>query len=107
MIAVIFEVRIRKGRESSYFDHAARLARLLTGIDGFISVERFASLAEEGKYLSLSFWRDEQSVDNWRGLAEHRAAQSAGRSALFEDYSITVAGVSRRYGLRDRAEAPA
>lgn len=107
MIAVIFEVRIKPGRQDRYFSEAARLAPLLEGVEGFISVERFASLSEDGKYLSLSYWRDEQSVKRWRELAEHKAAQGYGRNELFDDYSITVGAVVRRYGMDDRAGAPA
>lgn len=107
MIAVIFEVEPRDGGAEAYLGIAAELRPLLDGIDGFISVERFESLAAPGKYLSLSFWRDEQAVAAWRNLADHRRAQTAGRTGLFRNYRLRIAHVVRDYGLARRKEAPA
>jgi heme-degrading monooxygenase HmoA len=107
MIAVIFEVWPRPERRHEYLDLAAALRRDLEAIDGFVSVERFESLSEPGKLLSLSFWRDEEAVAAWRNLAAHRAAQSNGRGGIFADYRLRVAGVIRAYGMIDRAAAPA
>ncbi len=106
MHVVIFEVWPKPGRKDDYLDIAAALRPELEKIDGFVSIERFASLSEEGKVLSLSFWRDEQAVIRWREHAEHRAAQNRGRHELFADYRIRVAAVARDYGLNERAEAP-
>ena len=107
MIAVLFEVRPKPEGRRDYLDLAARLRSELEGIDGFLSVERFQSLTDEGKLLSLSFWRDEAAVQAWRRHAAHRAAQAAGRSGLFADYRLRVAQVLRDYGPEDRAGAPA
>lgn len=107
MIAVIFEVEPAEGRAGDYLDTAASLRPLLENIDGFVSIERFESLAQPGRYLSLSFWRDEQAVAQWRNTAEHRAAQSAGRASILRDYRLRVAEVVRDYGITERAEAPA
>lgn len=106
MIAVIFEVLPREGLRADYLATAARLAPLLDGVDGFLSIERFESLSRPGKILSLSFWRDEAAVAAWRGLGEHRTAQSEGRSRIFEDYRLRIAGVVRDYGMFDRDQAP-
>ncbi|QBK04737.1 antibiotic biosynthesis monooxygenase [Hylemonella gracilis] len=106
MIAVLFELEAKPGAEAAYFDTAAQLRPLLEGIDGFLSVERFQSLSRPGRYLSLSFWRDEDAVRAWRQQTPHRAAQQAGRSELFADYRLRVAAVLRDYGLRDRDNAP-
>ena len=106
MIAVIFEVWPHEARRDAYFDLAAGLKPLLETIDGFISVERFESLTEPGKYLSLSIWRDEAAVKAWRETMEHQSAQSAGRSAIFNDYRLRVATVIRDYGLTERKQAP-
>ena len=106
MIAVIFELEPKPGQDQAYFATAADLAPRLAEIDGFISVERFQSLASPGKFLSLSFWRDEAAVAAWRGQSPHRAAQSAGRHAIFADYRLRVAAVLRDYGLDQRAEVP-
>jgi heme-degrading monooxygenase HmoA len=106
MIAVIFEVRPRAGRGAAYLDMAAALRPALAAMDGFISIERFESLSEPGKMLSLSFWRDETAVRQWREHAEHRTAQRAGREILFEDYRLRIATVVRDYGMNDRGLAP-
>ncbi|GAB4179896.1 MAG: antibiotic biosynthesis monooxygenase [Thalassobaculales bacterium] len=107
MIAVIFEVWPAEASRQHYLDTAAALRSELEGMDGFISVERFDSLTEPGKLLSLSFWRDEAAVAAWRSRERHRAAQAAGRAGVFRDYRLRVAAVLRDYGLADRAEAPA
>ncbi len=106
MIAVIFEVWPGDGRREEYLDIAAELRPLLDGIDGFLSIERFESLAEPGKILSLSFWRDEEAVAAWRQMSAHRAAQTRGRAGIFADYRLRIAGVVRDYGMRSREEAP-
>ena len=106
MIAVIFEVWPAEGRAGEYFDAAAALKVDLERIEGFISVERFESLVTKGKYLSLSFWRDEEAVQSWRNLDEHRKAQKNGRAGVFADYRLRVASVLRDYGLRHRDGAP-
>lgn len=106
MIAVIFEVWPAEGRRQEYLDIAASLRPLLAGIDGFLSIERFESLSEPGKLLSLSFWRDEDAVKAWRNVEAHRMAQAAGRDGIFSDYRLRIAGVIRDYGLAERAEAP-
>ncbi len=106
MLAVIFEVSPAPGRREEYLDLAAQLRPELEKIDGFISVERFASLTNENKILSLSFWRDEEAVRRWRNLAGHRDAQARGRSGVFADYRLRIASVVRDYGMTDRAEAP-
>lgn len=106
MIAVIFESTPKPGRTPDYLDLAATLRPLLENIDGFISIERFESLTQPGKILSLSFWRDEKAVEAWRRQGEHRAAQRRGREEIFADYRLRVAGVLRDYGMFERAEVP-
>lgn len=106
MIAVIFEVWPTDGRSSEYFDLAASLREDLAKIDGFVSIERFESLTTKGKYLSLSFWRDDEAVSAWRNLERHRKAQSMGRGGVFADYRLRVASVVRDYGMQDRSDAP-
>ena len=106
MIAVLFEAWSAEHQESRYLDLAAALRPELDGIDGFVSIERFASLSEPGKLLSVSFWRDEAAVATWRNHASHRRVQAVGRAGVFRDYRLRIAGVIRDYGLNDRAEAP-
>ena len=102
MVIVVFEVTVKAGRDEDYFTLAARLREELEKVDGFVSVERFKSLVEDGKYLSLSTWRDEAAVTAWREHAGHRVAQSRGKDDLFADFRIRVAEVSRDYTLADR-----
>lgn len=106
MIAVIFEVEPRQDRRQHYLDIAAELRPLLDEIDGFVSIERFESLTTPGRILSLSFWRDEQAVREWRNVEAHRRAQAAGRSEVFSDYRLRVAAVIRDYGMDHRGEVP-
>lgn len=106
MIAVIFEVWPADGEQAHYLEIAAGLRPLLDDVDGFISVERFESIAEPGKLLSLSFWRDEEAVAAWRATEQHRAAQALGRESVFRDYHLRIAHVLRDYGKMERAEAP-
>ncbi|WP_293760540.1 antibiotic biosynthesis monooxygenase [uncultured Aquitalea sp.] len=106
MIAVIFEVEPAAGAEAAYLDEAAMLRPALERMDGFISVERFQSLSQPGKLLSLSFWRDEAAVAVWRQHSAHRQAQQLGRAGVFAAYRLRVAAVLRDYGLEARDEAP-
>lgn len=106
MIAVIFEVLPHADQRQAYLDTAAALRPHLEQIDGFLSIERFESLSQPGKVLSLSFWRDEAAIQQWRTLEVHRQAQSTGREHVFADYRLRVAQVLRDYGLREREQAP-
>jgi heme-degrading monooxygenase HmoA len=106
MVVVIFEVSPARGRRQDYLDLAAKLRPELERIDGFISIERFASLSDENKILSLSCWRDDDAVRRWRTQADHRQAQIQGRSGIFAGYRLRVASVVRDYGMTDREEAP-
>ena len=106
MIAVIFEVWPAEGKAAEYFEMAAALKAVLEKTDGFVSIERFESLATPGKFLSLSFWRDEEAVRAWRNLEGHRIAQAKGRTSVFADYRLRVACVLRDYGMTERGQAP-
>ncbi|KPN63593.1 Heme-degrading monooxygenase HmoA [Aliiroseovarius crassostreae] len=106
MIAVIFEVEPAEGRKGDYLDIAAEMRPLLDDIEGFISVERFQSLADPRKILSLSFFEDEEAIARWRNLNAHRGAQTKGRGGVFDGYRLRIASVIRDYGMFDRAQAP-
>ncbi len=106
MIAVIFEVYPAEGHKQEYLNIARGLLPRLNNIDGFISIERFESLYTPGKILSLSFWRDEEAVKQWRNTEEHRRAQEQGRQEVFRDYRLRVVSVIRDYGMSDRVQAP-
>ena len=107
MIAVIFEVWPKDEHKQEYLDIAADLRPQLDKIEGFIFIERFESLSEPGKILSLSFWRDEKAVEEWRRLESHRVAQAKGRATIFKDYRLRVAAVIRDYGMFNREQVPA
>ena len=107
MIAVLFEVWPAPGRQSRYLELAMALRPELDRIDGFLAIERFESLAEPGKLLSLSFWRDEATIAAWRNSVSHRATQSEGRQGVFSDYRLRISNIVRDYGMTNRAQAPA
>jgi heme-degrading monooxygenase HmoA len=107
MIAVIFEVTPAPGRKDDYLDIAAEMRPMVDAVEGFISVERFQSLTNPDKILSLSFFEDEAAIERWRQLPAHRGAQTAGRGGVFSDYHLRIAHVIRDYGMFDRDEAPA
>lgn len=106
MIAVIFEAWPAEDRTDDYLDLAAALLPSLQRLDGFISIERFESLSEPGKLLSLSFFRDEEAVARWRNLPGHRRTQALGREGVFTDYRLRIADVQRDYGMTRREQAP-
>lgn len=105
MIAVIFEVVPEQGKFDEYMSIAGALKVELEKVDGFISVERFESVSQKGKYVSISFWQDEEAW-TWRTRETHRMAQLKGRKEIFADYRLRIAEVVRDYTLRDRGEAP-
>ncbi|MHB1101936.1 MAG: antibiotic biosynthesis monooxygenase family protein [Devosia sp.] len=107
MIAVIFEAEPPPDRSGQYLELATQLLPALNEVEGFISVERFTSLSQPGKLLSLSFWRDEEAVRQWRESEDHRQAQKAGRDGVFTNYRLRVACIVRDYGLKARDQAPA
>lgn len=106
MIAVIFEALPNEGKYNDYFDLASQLKPELLQIQGFISIERFQSINDPDKLLSLSFWKDEDSVDQWRKVELHRHAQKEGRQFIFKDYRLRVANVIRDYSMTNRKQAP-
>jgi len=106
MIAVIFEVMPHPDKKDAYLEMAAKMKAEVQNIDGFISVERFQSLMDPNKLLSLSYWRDEAALDEWRRLSAHRGAQKMGREVMFDDYRLRVVSVMRDYGMTDREQAP-
>jgi heme-degrading monooxygenase HmoA len=107
MVSVIFEVRPHPEHKAGYLNWAAELKSELLKMDGFISIERFQSLTDPDKLLSLQFWRDDACLTAWRNLEAHRAAQGAGRKTMFKEYRLRIAEVTRDYGLNERDEAPA
>lgn len=106
MIAVIFEFTPAEGRFPEYMQLVDTLREDLAKADGFISLERFESITNKGKFVSLQFWRDEDSVRKWRNLQKHREAQKQGRARIFKSYRLRIASVLRDYEMDQRAEAP-
>ena len=99
MIMVIFEVVINPDRNDRYFELAETLRKELEVTDGFISIERFHSLSDKNKYVSLSFWRDRDAVETWYQKPDHKDAQKEGREGIFLDYRIRVGDVFRDYDM--------
>ena len=106
MIAVIFEFTPREGRFADYKALAEGLADDVRNAEGFISIERFESISQKGKFVSLSFWRDEEAVRKWRNLQKHREAQKQGRGSIFQSYRLRVAHVLRDYTMDERRQVP-
>ena len=106
MVAVLFEAFPAKGKWDEYMDIAAKLRPELNQIEGFISIERFQSIHNPQKVMSLSFWKDEESIRQWRNIELHRIAQKEGRSSIFDNYRLRVATVQRDYGMTEREQAP-
>jgi len=106
MIAVIFESWPRPGRGDTYLEMGQRMMSLVEGFDGFISIERFESVVQPGKFVALSFWRDEAAVEAWRNCFEHRQVQGRSRETVFDDYRLRIASVTRDYSMKDRTQAP-
>ena len=106
MIAVIFEFTPAEGRFPDYMAIVDTLREDLARADGFISLERFESITNKGKFVSLQFWRDEESVRKWRNLQKHREAQKQGRGGIFKSYRLRIASVLRDYTMDERAQAP-
>lgn len=106
MIAVIFEFTPVEGRFADYKALAEGLADDVRNSDGFLSIERFESISNKGKFVSLSFWRDEEAVRKWRNLQQHREAQKKGRGGIFQSYRLRVASVIRDYGMDERTQVP-
>lgn len=106
MIAVIFEFTAAEGRFADYKALAEGLGEEVRKFDGFISIERFQSISDPQRFVSLSFWRDEEAVRNWRNLQKHREAQGKGRGGIFSAYRLRVCNVIRDYGMQERGEAP-
>lgn len=105
-IAVIFEVVPADGQKQEYLDIATKLKPELEKIKGFISIERFQSIYNPEKILSLSFWENEEAIKEWRNLETHRYAQTKGRKSIFKDYRIRIAQMVRDYGMFERDETP-
>ena len=106
MIAVIFEFTPAEGRFADYKVLAEGLGEQVRGFDGFISIERFQSIGDPARFVSLSFWRDEEAVRRWRNVQKHRDAQKQGRAGIFQTYRLRIASVLRDYGMDKREQAP-
>lgn len=106
MIAVIFEFTAAEGRFADYKALAEALGDELRKLDGFVSIERFQSISDPARFVSLSFWRDEEAVRGWRNVQKHREAQARGRGGIFSAYRLRVCSVIRDYGMKERGGAP-
>lgn len=106
MLAMIFEFTVRDGQMDDYLATSAALREHLAGIDGFVSIERFASEAQIGRFVAIGYFRSEDSVRAWRNLPQHRRAQALGRREYFSAYRLVMAEVQRDYTNDLRHQAP-
>lgn len=106
MIIVLFEVTVKKDFMDHYLTLAEQLKPQLKEYDGLIHAERFKSLSEDGKLLSMNIWKNEASIAAWRNDVKHRMAQSKGKNNMFESFKITVCESIRTYTNNERSEAP-
>lgn len=106
MIVMVFEFEVEPGEYEAYLQEAADLRAHLALIDGFVSVERFASQTTPGRFLAIGYFRDEDAVARWRNLPAHRRAQALGRSRFFTGYRLVMAQVLRDYTHAARDTAP-
>ncbi|WP_036381300.1 antibiotic biosynthesis monooxygenase [Muricauda sp. MAR_2010_75] len=102
MIAVLFEAFVTNGKWEDYLELASKLKTELNQIEGFIAVERFQSLTNPEKVLSLSLWKDEVGIMEWHCNENHQEAQFVGRTKIFKDYNIKIASIDREYSKKDR-----
>ena len=102
MFVVVFEVTVKPEVGHRYFELAGELRPELEKIDGFVSIERFESMVTDNKYVSISFWRDEDAVARWRVHEDHQLAQTLGKTEIFADFRISVCDVVRQYSMADR-----
>lgn len=107
MIVVMFESRPAPGKAQKYLDMGAALGPQIESFDGFLGIERFQSVTDPGKFLAVSYWRDEAAVERWRNTHVHRMIQANSRVEVFDDYRMRVAAILRNYGMFDREQAPA
>ncbi len=70
--------------------------------EGFIDVES-ASRTSDGFGITVSYWRDLESIRKWKNVSEHAAAQKMGREAFYQNYRLRIARVEREYDF-DREE---
>jgi len=97
MIAVLFEAMAVSEKRDRYFQLAEQLKPLLSDIDGFISIERFQSTTNPEKFISLSWWKDEEAIKHWKKNVHHKLAQDEGKSTIFSFYKINVLTSTREY----------
>jgi heme-degrading monooxygenase HmoA len=91
--AVIF-TSLRTGESEGYEEASARMLELAAGMPGFLGVEA----AREGVGITVSYWRDLESIAAWKRDAEHAAVQGEGRRRWYACYSTRIARVEREYG---------
>ncbi len=93
MIALFFEVTPKPGQDDRYLEIAASLKPELEKSGGVVFLDRFRSLIRPRVLLSHQLWRDEASLAHWRANGRHYGAQTAGRTAVFEDYRLRIGAV--------------
>jgi heme-degrading monooxygenase HmoA len=92
--AVIF-TSIRTEGDKGYSSMGARMVELAAQQEGFLGVES----AREEIGITVSYWKDLESIRNWKSNTEHMLAQETGRSDWYSKYHTRIAKVEREYGF--------
>lgn len=92
--AVIF-TSVRTDSDENYGYTADQMMALAAEQDGFLGVET----ARDEVGITVSYWKDEESIKNWRVNLEHTKARVKGRSHWYQSFRVRIAKVEREYGF--------
>ncbi|MGH3280476.1 MAG: antibiotic biosynthesis monooxygenase family protein [Trebonia sp.] len=94
--AVIF-TSVRTDGDNGYAQRAQEMIRLAAGQPGFLGVD--STRGADGLGITVSYWRDEESINAWRTQADHARTRADGRAHWYESFAVHVARVERSYGF--------
>ena len=95
--AVIFAAQRQPG-DNGYSATADRMEELARQQPGFLVIE--STRDESGFGITVSYWRDTDSIETWRQHAEHAVAQARGRGEWYAGFELRVARVERAWNMR-------
>lgn len=95
--AVVFSSVATGEDTDGYQRMAARMQELAEQQPGYLGIE--STRGDDGVGITVSYWRDEDSIRNWHSVAEHREAQRLGREKWYRRFRLRVCRVERAYGL--------
>jgi heme-degrading monooxygenase HmoA len=94
-VTVIFVSRRGLGDPEGYARAAAEMEAEVVNAPGFLGHDSVSS--PEGHGITVSYWKDEESVAVWRAHARHTEVRAEGRERWYDWYRLVVANVSRAY----------